>query len=901
MRKIKLLSALIIALLCTSTIHAVQVRNYIVNQDFTGVTVHPTGWSTANDANYSLFGTGGGYNYITPANQLNVTTGSSSKNQGLKITFPSSGTETNVNLEFDWTITTATVGSKNALGLILKDNVASAYTNTGDVMILYCSGTDGMLHCQNIDNTTAVFQDLSASGSFLKSGVDAATCNTNNASTITTCGWALGQTIHIKATFDFSTHKITYLKLSNTTTGATSYENTTGLDFLSATAANISKVCITNTRISASGNGSNSVSNTAIDNFQMYTFIDAVLDNVTINYLDPSNNSFKTARVAIDNAVGSTYAALLSDKETYNDGTFVYAYDAATTAAHAGNGTGDTAVVKTGGSTINLRFTKTAVTSGTYTWTNATSANWNETEANFTTDGSNSLAYQNSNAVSFPATATQKNVMLTGALDLGNNNVNLAGDGYTLAGTGSLAGTGTLNMNLNTGETATLNLNNNMTGGVAVNGGVAVIQKDAAASKLSVANGATLNLSTGAAFSKAITGTSGLLNIMPTSNVTYTSAISSVDALNYTLPSAGSVNTSGAYSSMPILNNTFSGAINVETPLSAAMFGSTINFTNNKVALGDNVSMVYAATPASVASISIGELTGTSTSKIQGVRVRTATYSIGGLGTDAVYAGTFENFGADAWSNIPVLNITKNGTGSLTLTGNSSAYVSGTTTVSAGRLIVNGTLGTTATTASVGVNGTLSGTGTIGGATTVNGTLEGSLNFGSSLTMAGTTNLEVNGFNPGNYNVINVAEAVNYGGIINITVNASAPETNTAIKLINAAIYNPSVTTINVPSGYAFNQATGTLTYNGTPNSLQSDISGTLSIYPTLSTGNVTIAGAKSAIVEVVNIAGVIAKQIVVNNENATIQLNGLANGTYFVKVHLTDGSVKIQKVILQK
>ncbi len=272
MRKITLL-LVIMTVFWTANIYSETVKTYFVNQDFTGVAAHPAGWSSGTDANFSLFGSGA-FNYNTPSDRLNLT-GGGTGNRGIKVTFPTSGSESLVYLDFDWIITGATVGRLNALGLYLQDNVAASFTTTGDVLILYCSGTDGKIHCQNIDNMNAVFQNNSASGSFLKAGTSDALCNSANSSTITTCSWAAGNIINIKATLNFSTHVITYLKISNTTTGLTSYENTAGLNFISNTASNLSKICLTNTRTNSTGtNGSNTALNVGIDNFQTYKTTD---------------------------------------------------------------------------------------------------------------------------------------------------------------------------------------------------------------------------------------------------------------------------------------------------------------------------------------------------------------------------------------------------------------------------------------------------------------------------------------------------------------------------------------------------------------------------------------------------------------------------------------------------
>ena len=282
MRKITLLLVVMMSLVVIKFAKAETIKTYFVNTDFTSVMALPTGWTSTNDANYSLFGTGASTDFTTTTNQLNfIGTTVSNKNRGARVKFISSGANKTVYLDFDWKITTATVGAKNALGLFIQDSIAAQYTSTGDIMILYCSGSDGFIHCQNLDNTSAVFQNVSASGSFLKSGADAATCNTNNSSTKTTCAWAVGQTIHVTATLDFNTgtNKITYLKLTNTTTNTTSYENQVGFNFI-GTPGCLSKISITDTYQSTSGTGSMPAFTNAIDNLKTYKISDiGVLGN----------------------------------------------------------------------------------------------------------------------------------------------------------------------------------------------------------------------------------------------------------------------------------------------------------------------------------------------------------------------------------------------------------------------------------------------------------------------------------------------------------------------------------------------------------------------------------------------------------------------------------------------
>jgi autotransporter-associated beta strand protein len=116
--------------------------------------------------------------------------------------------------------------------------------------------------------------------------------------------------------------------------------------------------------------------------------------------------------------------------------------------------------------------------------------------------------------------------------------------------------------------------------------------------------------------------------------------------------------------------------------------------------------------------------------------------------------------------------ITKTGAGTLTLTG-ANTYA-GDTTVSAGTLVIDGSVSTGSLNVESGA--TLMGSGTIGGATTIDsgaafspGNSPGLLTIDSSLTLMGDTLMEIGGLALGlGYDSVDVAGLLTYGGDLSI-------------------------------------------------------------------------------------------------------------------------------------
>ena len=138
-------------------------------------------------------------------------------------------------------------------------------------------------------------------------------------------------------------------------------------------------------------------------------------------------------------------------------------------------------------------------------------------------------------------------------------------------------------------------------------------------------------------------------------------------------------------------------------------------------------------------TLEIGNFSGTANSKVRadwgtaGTRTLKVNQS-----ADGTFAGVMENAPSGA---VRPIAFTKAGPATLTLSGANS--YTGATTVSAGTLKVNGSLGNTAT--MVGADAALGGTGTIGGATTVNGTVQPGDAAAGILTVNNTVDLSATG------------------------------------------------------------------------------------------------------------------------------------------------------------
>lgn len=179
------------------------------------------------------------------------------------------------------------------------------------------------------------------------------------------------------------------------------------------------------------------------------------------------------------------------------------------------------------------------------------------------------------------------------------------------------------------------------------------------------------------------------------------------------------------------------------------------------------------------------------------------------------FTGTITDASAGGASSL----VKSGGTGTLVLAG-ANTYT-GTTTVNAGTMVVNGSIGSGAVTVA---NSTLGGNGTINGAVTVDasgtvapGASIGTLTLATAPTLNGITLMELNRTNAQTSDrlVLN-SGALNFGGTLTVTNLGPALQLGDSFNLFSAAGHAGSFAATNLPSlspglAWSFNGASGVL------------------------------------------------------------------------------------------
>ena len=432
----------------------------------------------------------------------------------------------------------------------------------------------------------------------------------------------------------------------------------------------------------------------------------------------------------------------------------------------------------------------TPVLGATLTWDTGTSTNAQDGSGVWSTNlttwlyGTNNLGWYDGNVAAFGVdTTTNCTVTLTNDVTPTGITFNATGGGsYTITGTNNIwlanspavtmngSGTistpvnGTGSLTENGGGTLTLTTHNGYSGGTIVNAGKLVSTISCWYTPRGIGSG-LLTVNSGA--TAEFTATHGFGGDASGRPAVINNGTLQFDHENYV-------------SGLAMTGGGITGAGEIRTIATTYyIYGTTTNSL-----IGCNINMVNACT-----------FSVTNGSSTVGLLVSGTVYGAGGL--------------------------TKAGPGLLQLTG--TATNTGATTVSAGTLQVDGSLGTNTVTVPSG--STLSGTGTINGATTIQsgGTLApgdsaiGTLTISNALTLAGNAAFAVN--KSGSTltgDLVQGLGTVTYGGTLTVTATGTALAAGDSFTLFAGAGYTGSFTTITLPtlgSGLAWD--TSNLAVNG--------------------------------------------------------------------------------------
>jgi len=292
--------------------------------------------------------------------------------------------------------------------------------------------------------------------------------------------------------------------------------------------------------------------------------------------------------------------------------------------------------------------------------------------------------------------------------------------------------------------------------------------------------------------------------------------------LSGTLSGSGTMNLVVQYVRGDISGNwsAFTGLINVLNGTGGDDFRPTnINgWPNARLNIGPNINMYSRSAPNAV--IPIGEFSAASSVSVGADGAGGAggknlvTWRVGGLNTDATNAASFQG----------VVQLIKEGTGTWTLTGASTQ--TGTTVVSNGLLLVNGTFNGSPVTVK---GGQLGGTGVLAGAgvnVNVNGGFApgplagfGTLTVSNNLTLAaGSTTFIQLQHSPLTNDAAKISGTLSENGTLVVTnIGVAELAAGDSFKLFSAGTYGGSFASLSLPplaSGLAWNS--GNLNVDGT-------------------------------------------------------------------------------------
>jgi autotransporter-associated beta strand protein len=335
------------------------------------------------------------------------------------------------------------------------------------------------------------------------------------------------------------------------------------------------------------------------------------------------------------------------------------------------------------------------------TWDTTNTADW--------FNGNNLVTFNSSDNVTFDDTGSASPAInLTGTVAPGSIVFNNSSNNYTIGGTGAISGIASLTMS-GTG-TLTVNNVNNFSGAININN-----------SSIQLNDGSSLGNGAGAIIFQSGTlvnnyASGNYLNlpnplVVPT-NATGTINLGNSSDLTGSLTGAGTLNLNvqdtGATDQIKGNCGAFTGTVNILGSGGLMFFangGAFYGFQNAQTTVNAPVTMGFRDN-SSGNTYYFGSLSGTNQSAaFYDAYAGAPTLQIGALNLDTMFAGQFQTS----------VNLVKVGSGTLTLTGNSTH--AGSTTVSSGSLTITGSFSSSPVTVASG--GALRGTGFLGGGVTV--------------------------------------------------------------------------------------------------------------------------------------------------------------------------------------
>ena len=491
---------------------------------------------------------------------------------------------------------------------------------------------------------------------------------------------------------------------------------------------------------------------------------------------------------------------------------------------------------------------------------------------NASTDGLNALSLEGDVAVGNGSTATMSNGLAGGrgyvklgdanrVFDVGANaNLNV---NWTIASSNNTLGA----LTKNGSGTLTLNAFNEYTGGTTVNAGTLVLGNatDTLANAAVTVNGGTLSLGANndtigalTLTGGSITGTTGVLTAssLNLQNGTVSAILAGSASINKT--TSGTLTLAG--------NNTLSGGITLsagQLNLNASGALGSGNFTIRGGSLG-NTSGSSVTISSSAPQFWNADFTYAGPNDLN---LGTGAVAMNATRTITVDSGTLTVGGAISGSGF---GLTKNGTGTLTLSGNNT--YSGATTIAAGTISINAA-SALASTSAINLGNATSLTYT-GGTATLNRTISVTSGTGSLRNTGGGT-LTLGGTLSKNGTTLTFAQ-----GVFNVTGSITGSSADSDLVVDSSTVTLNGVNTYDGPT-YIINGGT-----------LNANVVGAL---PTSTLSAVTVNGSSTlalgASQSVASLSGTISSSVNLNANTLTI--NGSSSTTYSGGISGTGNLVK--------